>query len=231
MTHPQYEAFRAARSEANHVEKLRVLLTDNKVPESDRDFASSLLRSADTRGLSLKQSAWIDKLVERFSRPAPVAPTTTALPSCLGVTRLLTRARENGLKYPKLWLRLMTDSLVSDLRITVAGDKSRTPGHLVLTDGESFGNNRYFGKISPEGTLTIGRDGAAVQTALVDLLTRLAQDPAKVAAEFGHLTGHCCFCSLELSDERSTSVGYGKRCAEKYDLPWGSTDNNPLKSP
>lgn len=44
---------------------------------------------------------------------------------------------------------------------------------------------------------------------------------AKQAAVFGHNTGHCVFCSRELTDDRSLTVGYGPICAERNGLPWG----------
>jgi hypothetical protein len=43
-----------------------------------------------------------------------------------------------------------------------------------------------------------------------------------VAAEHGHKTGNCCFCSRPLNDARSTEVGYGPVCADKWELPWGT---------
>ena len=45
---------------------------------------------------------------------------------------------------------------------------------------------------------------------------------AEEAAEFGHTTGHCVFCCRELTDGRSTEVGYGPVCADKNGLPWGT---------
>lgn len=44
---------------------------------------------------------------------------------------------------------------------------------------------------------------------------------ATFASEYGHAHGHCVFCALELSDERSVTAGYGETCAEKRGLPWG----------
>ena len=44
---------------------------------------------------------------------------------------------------------------------------------------------------------------------------------AEQAAAIGHLTHHCCFCSLELTDGRSIDVGYGPVCASNNGLPWG----------
>lgn len=44
---------------------------------------------------------------------------------------------------------------------------------------------------------------------------------ATFASEYGHAHGHCVFCALELSDQRSVTAGYGETCAEKRGLPWG----------
>lgn len=144
---------------------------------------------------------------------------SVALPSVTGVVELLLRAKAAGLQYPKLWLQFADES---PLRISVAGEQSRTPGFLMLTDGEPFGMNKFYGRISPAGALELGRDSGARREELVALLTRLAREPEKVAAEYGHLTGHCCFCSRRLSDDRSISVGYGQTCARKFGLPWGA---------
>lgn len=142
-----------------------------------------------------------------------------SLPSVAGVVGLLRKAQDNGLKYPKLWLQFADGG---DLRVSVAGSQSRTPGFLMLTDGRPFGENCFYGRISPEGVLELGRDAGPRRDELVPLLSRLACEPAKVAAEYGHLTGNCCFCSKQLADERSIAVGYGKICAKKFGLPWGA---------
>lgn len=44
---------------------------------------------------------------------------------------------------------------------------------------------------------------------------------AEQAAEFGHMHGRCCFCSLAIDTPESTAVGYGPICASKHGLPWG----------
>lgn len=155
-----------------------------------------------------------------FDIPRYTASPVVSDGSMLGIVELLHRAKAAGLLFPKLWLQLPDET---PLRISVAGQRSSTPGFLMLTDGAPFGENRFFGRISPTGQFEIGRDGGEMRDALVDLLTKLAADPAGVAAEFGHLTGHCCFCWLKLSDERSVAVGYGKICAGKFGLPWGAT--------
>jgi Family of unknown function (DUF6011) len=205
-------------------QQLQALLDAGQIPERDFAFTTSLINaSLSSRGATLKQAEWIERLVARFSAPLVAAPTptTSALPTMAGVVAFLARARERGLKFPKLWLRLPNGW---DLRLSIAGPNSKTPGFIVLTDGEAFGSNRFYGKVSPAGELRLGRDGNEVASDLTTLLTRVANEPAKVASEFGHLTGHCCFCSLKLTDERSTFVGYGKTCAKKFGLAWGAKD-------
>ena len=53
------------------------------------------------------------------------------------------------------------------------------------------------------------------------LLVTLCLDPITAASLWGKTIGSCCFCGRELTDERSTSMGYGPICAERWGLPWG----------
>jgi hypothetical protein len=50
---------------------------------------------------------------------------------------------------------------------------------------------------------------------------RFICDPVEGARDFSRLTGNCSFCNLPLTDDRSQIIGYGKRRAAKYGLPWG----------
>lgn len=57
-----------------------------------------------------------------------------------------------------------------------------------------------------------------------DAFQRLTEDTKvtqEQAAEFGRLYGICCFCSADLTDERSIAVGYGPVCGRNNGLPWG----------
>lgn len=125
-----------------------------------------------------------------------------------------------ALKFPKITLR--TDN-GQTIQLSIAGSRSKTPGVVNVTDGGSFENNTWFGKVTPEGKwMPSGRGGLQTQAAVATLLTALAQDAAATAAAYGRLTGQCCFCSKPLTDARSTSVGYGGTCAKNYGLPWGT---------
>ena len=128
----------------------------------------------------------------------------------------LFNAAKDHLKYPKIRLLAPSGQVVV---LSVAGGKSQYPGTILVVDEGRYPDNKYFGRLFPDGRWSAGR---AATTEVLDLLRRLAADPATVAAEYGKLTGNCCFCRKALSDERSKAVGYGSTCAEHFNLPWGA---------
>jgi hypothetical protein len=94
-------------------------------------------------------------------------------------------------------------------------------GILYVTDGKPYGENRYFGAIdTASAKMRTGRDKMSAPESL--LFSAIAADPAKAAAESGHLTGRCSFCSRTLDDSRSVQHGYGPQCAKKFGLPWNA---------
>lgn len=193
----------------SRIEALRAAVQANRV---SGDFPISLLRQFDQRGsLSEKQWYW----VERLARPQQ----QEQLPSFSGVLQLFGKAMVN-LKHPKI--RLAFGDNRDPLCLALAGPRSRYTGSIMLTDGSGYGGT-YYGRVSPEGVAVLN-DRTLTPNAkqeLVRVLTALAERPAEVAAEYGRLTGNCCFCMRALSDERSTAVGYGPTCATNYGLPWG----------
>jgi hypothetical protein len=64
-----------------------------------------------------------------------------------------------------------------------------------------------------------GHKAEELKDDLTNILSQLAKNPQRVAAEFGKLTGRCCFCRIKLTDGKSTEVGYGPVCAKKWALP------------
>lgn len=119
------------------------------------------------------------------------------------------------LKFPKVTFVALPGIGTLKLQRAASG---RNAGGINLTDGRPFGENRFFGAITPTGEFRPGRD---VPEALREFLARLASDPATVAGEYGKGSGNCCFCCKDLTDDRSVAVGYGPVCAGHYGLPWG----------
>ena len=194
-----------------------------KLGAKDADFANSLLAQAQNHAtmhgyppLSGKQWYWVRKLAEKANATAPAA---TNVGDFSAVIELFKTAGEH-LKYPKVRLQLEDGSPVV---LSVAGPAARLPGTVNLTDGKPYGQNTWFGRVDPATGAwePSSKVDAQTTTAITALLVNFAKDPAKVASLYGKTTGACCFCSRELTDARSVTVGYGPICAEKWGLPWG----------
>lgn len=166
---------------------------------------------------SEKQAEFARKLIEwSVPRPAPVSVAVNE-GGIAKVRGLISTAKSKGLKHPKI--RLQTDD-GKPVVVSVAGPKSRYSGDLMLTDGGSFGSNVWYGRIAGSELVPSRAMTPQVQA----LLEALGNDPERVAAAYGRLTGNCCFCSKALTDGRSTAVGYGPICADKFGLAWGSKE-------
>lgn len=142
-----------------------------------------------------------------------------------GVFGLFEHAITHSLKYPKIRLRL-TDG--EPVVLSRAGAKSKYTGQVMVTDGGSFGANRYYGRIDAQG---IFHATDSAKPPVFDLLARLGSNPVEVAKEHGRLTGQCCFCGLPLKDARSTANGYGPICAKHYGLMWDATEHAHASEP
>ncbi len=198
-------------------------LRDNrsKLNSRDRIFADSLLSQLDKKGmLSQKQAHWVGVLAQRAlndgkqEEPADLVK----LGSFKRVIELFDTASQH-LKFPKIRLMLHGGE---QLALWVAGPHSKVPGAVNVSNGLAYGYNRWYGRVLPTGEWEPSKQVTPeLMTSLVALLGALARDPAAVAAQYGKLTGRCCFCGSELTDVRSTEVGYGPVCAKRFGLAWG----------
>ena len=191
-----------------------------KLPAKDQDFAASLLDQLERKGkLSDKQWFWVDTLAARIGA-GPAEPVTLDVGDFAGVIALFAKAKQH-LKYPRVRLQLPDGR---PLVLTLAGPGSSRAGWVTMTDGRPFGENLFYGRVSPAGNWEMGQAIDEIAgDAVAELLHRLAADPEQVASSYGKLTGCCCFCTSQLSDPKSTAVGYGPVCAKRWGLPWGTT--------
>ena len=127
---------------------------------------------------------------------------------------LFGKAKASGLKFPKVRLVLNGTKVVLSLN----GPNSKAPGAVSINGEGQYPNRVYYGRVSPDGVF---QPFKTVLPGLVELLTELASNPARVAKDYGKLTGNCCFCGKGVGygkEERSALVGFGPDCAENYGL-------------
>lgn len=172
------------------------------------------LKAKSYNGLSHDQMVWVHVLVLEFEQPK--ARETVEIGNLAAVIAMFSAAKAH-LKHPKIRLSFGGNIPVC---LSVAGPKASKPGSINVTDGGKYGQSRFYGRIYQDGNFEIARAG--VPSGLSEFLTSFAVDPIKVASEYGHMTGNCCFCNRTLTDERSTTVGYGPVCADHFGLAWGS---------
>lgn len=176
-----------------------------------RDILSKFNRYGKRCTFSSKQMQWIDKL----AACVPQVRETVNLDAS-GLLALFNTAAAH-LKFPKIRLRT-ADNL--PIKLHIVGERSKHVGSVQISDGGSFGANRYYGRIDPAtGAWILPASGAPESVKL--LVLEMSKNPAETAAKYGKITGSCCFCSRGLEDERSLNVGYGPICANNYGLPWG----------
>lgn len=164
-------------------------------------------RAAGGKGLSQGQLFWLHKLAlpEKPQEPAARIDLT-------GLRRMFAKAAEH-LKFPSVLLQRVDGA---EVKIYTAGPSAKYPGSLMVVS-RTYGD-AYYGRVDADGDFYAGR---AADEEMIGLLSRMSSHPEETAAEYGRLTGRCAFCSSELTDERSTAVGYGKVCASRFNLSWG----------
>lgn len=200
------------------VKELKAAIAAGKLPEKDLKFANSLIENSQYRPLSIEQARWLGILVDRTRPPPP----EKVIGDFSGVYALFERAAKH-LKHPKIRL-LLGDAPVT---LYVAGERSRMPGvvNVVKTppDAVDYGSQVWLGRVAKDGKWAPARNlSKEDEKETTKLLKELAKNPEVVAANYGRLTGRCCFCYKSLADERSTQVGYGPVCASRYGLKWGT---------
>lgn len=193
------------------------------------EFVDSLIAHFNRRGeWSPGQRPWAHKLgYEWKDRQDRVAEQTDTLEERKSDERfptlvaLLQRAREKGIKYPKLTAEFDAGTI----RLSLAGAKARYPGSINVTDGGSFEDGTFYGRIHTDGRFEAGRRCADW---ILAALTEFNADPAGQARLHGQRTGNCCFCRRHLETSESVTAGYGPVCADRYGLPWGDTEGYRL---
>jgi hypothetical protein len=163
--------------------------------------------------LSPARYYWIHRMASIGQKPAPVAVRS------FDMGKLLTMFKRAAVTLKRPAIVLDVDG--SEVKVSLAGERSRYTGQIMVASATYGG--AYYGRIDTDGKFYEGRDKS---DKVVNLLCAMQDSPEKAAAEYGRLTGKCCFCNKALSDEKSTAVGYGKTCAKNFGLSWGKLKAN-----
>lgn len=212
-------------------DRLRAALP--RLPKSDQSFANSLIEAVDRYGTwTTGRRAWAFKLLDRLGTAGQNIGDLSGLMS-------LFQQASKHVKRPTIELSIPGYPVDRAVHLSVAGLRSKFPGTLTLATSEKtnmsgeWPQREWLGRIMKDGSF-VASDAftgqARFRQAVTDRLKALAQEPAKVAGEDGKLLGRCCFCRGALSDDRSTLVGYGRRCAYNFGLDWGERPAAPVLS-
>jgi hypothetical protein len=126
---------------------------------------------------------------------------------------------KSALKRPKIRFEIPA---IGEIRLSVAGPNSRSPGSINVTDAGSYGSNTWYGRVTRDGEFILNPRCDTLQAkTIAEFLRLFAKNPSLLASTYGRKTGNCCFCGRFLTDERSVYVGYGPVCAEHFSMPYG----------
>jgi hypothetical protein len=194
----------------------------DKLPPSRQSFAIKLCADFRRYGALFENKArWVGELLRIAEAPADERPTVD-VGSMAGVIALFDKALQH-LKQPKIVLALENGE---EFRLSIAGERAHAPGSINVTDLGRYPNNQWFGRVYRDGRFEPS-PRVDLPDGLVALLERFAGEPARVASEHGRATGRCCFCNSPLTDARSTAVGFGPVCADRWALKaeWKAADS------
>jgi len=170
-------------------------------------FVRELIR-ARFQTLSEKQIKWLHIYAVRNLPADEPAEPKNLTGEFMPIVEFIQRGFNARLKRPRVKLQFLRDVIVLK--------RSRDGG--VFVNSGTYGT--LYGKIQANGIWRAGSVPAASDE-LMTLLREIKSDPIATVAKHGKAMGECCFCSRELTDDRSVKQGYGKICAGNYGLPWG----------
>ena len=199
-THDAFTSDHCSHREAQ--EKLKEMIKHDQF--KDDSFALSMWEAAEFDMLTPAKAYWLHRLATPRPARESVVIDTTKIEAAFAMAN-------KKLRHPRFIIREGD----TPVKIAMAGNNSRYRGSITVASPE-FGEGWYGsireGKFYPAKTCP---------PAIVQLVQKFADDPARIASAYGRKFGTCCFCQRELSTDESLVAGYGPVCAQHYGLPWG----------
>jgi hypothetical protein len=184
------------------------------------NFASSLYEGAKKfKKYTAGQLPWLHVLVAQHNgletRPNSDGPALTGL---VAIHTHLADCRKSkddggkGLLHPMVGLLVGEQNVV----LKLCGPKSKKSGQVSVASDHKYGHGEFYGYIDEEGNF----NSRGCPEAVIEILERVNQDPARVISEIGKESGRCCYCFAELTQVGSKIAGAGKTCAGNYGLEY-----------
>ena len=117
--------------------------------------------------------------------------------------------------------------------INKAGEKLKNPQITITINETTYYfyrdskklNDIYISKREGDKWVKCGyikKDGTFIEenSSKIRDIGMFNENPQEFAKKHGALSGKCCFCNKELTNEISTKNGYGPTCAGNYGLPY-----------
>jgi len=187
----------------------------HNLPEHDQQFAASFISQYERKlDLSEKQQYWVDKLIQKAG--SSTEQHSSPVEEIFDGSHLLSHFQKAAkfLKYPKL--KMQTPS-GKPILFYISGQRSKTPGIIVITNGKQYPNRILYGTVESTGT---GELIHSTNSEIKTYIRRVAVNPTEEAKQLGIRVSSCCFCGLELTNSISVFHGYGPICAAHWGLPW-----------
>lgn len=207
-THPDFE------SPFDCDEDAKDALVAFVVAQPTNAFAVSILTDytkCKAKGWTLSEAKryWLHKMTMPKVKATAVAGLKLG-----GICTMFKNAMEK-LKRPKVEFSLTTGHTVC----IKPSFSERFNGNLMVSASKKFGSP-WYGRVElATGDFYVGSSDMPPE--VQKFLSKFARNPALISAQYGKETCSCCYCGLELTDDRSKRVGYGRKCAKNYGLPWG----------
>ena len=195
-----------------------------KLVENDNitsDFARDLYAGAKRyKKYTPGQLPWLHVLVAQYHGRATQPNTSVSGPTGLGlIHKHLADCRKSRDKGGKGLLHPMIGLLVGGQNVVLklAGSKSKNNGKVSVAEDHRYGHGDFYGWIDEDGNMECRKP---IPQAVVDILNRVGQDPARVISEIGKESGRCCYCFAELTTVQSKIAGAGKTCSDNYGVEY-----------
>lgn len=175
------------------------------------DFAKSLYAAVYNRRVSERQMPWVHRLVADVD-VVSVPAVTLGLIAIVEHLQKCASSRDaggKGLLNPKVMVKVGDQKIVMKL----CGKRSAHAGQVSVSSEAAFGSGDFYGFIDTTGRLEHRR---RTTQSIIDILVRIAVDPATVISQLGRESGTCCYCFMPLTVVQSRIAGCGSRCGESY---------------